>query len=180
VPSPSSDPLKQSRPGVSPARQNASSNDLDLRSDGDIPRAEHREKTRILIVEDSEDHSELLLRQLRKSHLDGHVRVIGDGQEAWDFLERECHCDELIAVFLDLHLPSLDGIKLLRQIRGRPELATVSVIVISSSDNPADRKACEDLRVSAFVSKPVSFATFSKAVADVFHSTETQRLPRPE
>ena len=150
------------------------------RPTADLSRGERGEKTRILIVEDSEDHSELLLRQLRKSHLDGHVRIIGDGLEAWDFLDGKCCCDDLIAIFLDLHLPSLDGVELLQRIRAHPELSSVSVIVITSSDNPAAHAACRELNVSAFVGKPVSFSTFSKTVADVFHSTETRELARPE
>lgn len=164
------------------------SGDLRLPDDGEgaesisgvVPKARRPEKTRILVVEDSEDHNELLLRQLRKAKLDRNVRIITDGRQAWDFLERECRHDELVAIFLDLHLPSIDGVDLLRRIRQHPRLNQVSVIVITSSDDPADRLACRELNVCAFVSKPVSFSVFSKAVADVFHSTETQRLSCPE
>jgi CheY-like chemotaxis protein len=149
---------------------------LPLAMTADVPRAERPEKTRILVVEDSDDHSELLLRQLRKSHLDGHVKIVRDGLEAWHFLDRQCRVSELIAVFLDLHIPSLDGIVLLRKIREHPRLKPVSVVVISSSDDPADRVECLRLGVSSFVSKPVSFANFSKTVANVFHSSESRRL----
>jgi CheY-like chemotaxis protein len=138
------------------------------------------DQARILVIEDSDDHNELLLRQLRKSHLDSHVKLMADGQEAWDFLSHEPNCSDLIAIFLDLHLPSLDGVQLLRQIRKNPRLSGIPVIVITSSDNPDDYRQCRALKASAFINKPVSFATFSKAVADVFHSTETRRLSRPE
>lgn len=174
----SSDPFQNLRANREPTPDEAAAGAGKPRAD--VPRSDRNDKTRILVVEDSEDHSELLLRQLRKSHLDGHVRIIGDGQEAWNFLDRQCRCDDLIAIFLDLHLPSLDGVQLLRQIRAHPELSSVSIIVITSSDNPADYAACRELSVSAFVSKPVSFSTFSKTVADVFHSTETRRLAHPE
>jgi len=163
---------------LAPGRGNEKTNHLALTPD--IRKEEQPEKTRILIIEDSDDHSELLLRQLRKSHLDRHVKIIADGAEAWDFLEHKCRVQELVAIFLDLHLPSLDGIVLLRQIREHPRLKDLSVVVISSSENPADRAECLRLRVSAFVSKPVSFSTFSKSVADVFHSNETRQLTRPE
>jgi CheY-like chemotaxis protein len=146
----------------------------------DRPPAERGDSTRILIVEDSEDHCELLLRQLRKSNLDAHVKIIGDGQAAWDYLQQSCRRGELIAIFLDLHLPSMDGLQILRQIRRHPELSSVSVIVISSSDDPAVREECRALNVYAFASKPISFSTFSKTVADVFHSADTRSRNRPE
>jgi CheY-like chemotaxis protein len=125
---------------------------------------------RILVVEDSSDHSELLLRQLRKAHLDSHVKIIDNGSDAWRFLSSGSNCDKLIAIFLDLKIPSLSGIKLFRKIRSRAGLASLPVIVVSSSDEPSERLECQKLRATAIIEKPVTFFAFSKVVADVFHS----------
>jgi CheY-like chemotaxis protein len=123
-------------------------------------------------VEDNPDDRELLLRQLRKSGMDSHVKFISNGQEALDFLvrpEAARLADELIAIFLDLKLPSLSGLELLRRLRRQPYLQETPVIVMTSSNDPNDLEECRRLKVTNYVSKPVTFTSFSKAVADVFH-----------
>jgi CheY-like chemotaxis protein len=127
---------------------------------------------RVLVVEDNPDDRELLLRQLRKSRMDNHVRFISNGQEALDFLlslQASSLADELIALFLDLNLPALSGLELLRRLRLRNEFQYLPVIVMTSSNDPKDLEECHRLKVASYVSKPVSFDSFSKAVADVFH-----------
>ena len=77
---------------------------------------------RVLVIEDNADDRELLLRQLHKSGMDGHVKFISDGQEALDFLTgptAPIGTENLIAILLDLRLPSLSGLELLRQLRSR-------------------------------------------------------------
>jgi CheY-like chemotaxis protein len=127
---------------------------------------------RVVVIEDNADDRELLLRQLRKSGMDNHVKFIANGQEALDFLINPTSSSlakELIAVFLDLKLPSIDGLELLRRIRATEYLKNLPVIVMTSSNDPKDIEECRRLKVTSYVSKPVSFTTFSKSVADVFH-----------
>jgi CheY-like chemotaxis protein len=129
-------------------------------------------QVRVLVIEDNEDDRELLLHQLRKSGMDQHVRFISDGREALDFLtgpRAPTLAQSLIAVLLDLKLPSVSGLELLRKIRGREELRAIPVIVMTSSNDPKDLEECSKLKVLNYVSKPVTFTAFSKAVADVFH-----------
>lgn len=132
---------------------------------------------RVLVVEDDADDRELLLRQLRKSGMDSHVKFISNGREALDFLTTArppSLASELIAIFLDLKLPALSGLELLRSLRQQEDLQNIPVIVMTSSNDPKDLAECQRLRVTNYVSKPVTFMSFSKAVADVFH------LPRPD
>jgi two-component system response regulator len=140
---------------------------------------------RVIVIEDNADDSELLLRQLRKSGMGEHVKFIANGQQALDFLigpGAQASADELIAIFLDLKLPSLNGLELLRRLRAhkKNKLRNLPVIIMTSSNNPADMEECKRLNVTGYVPKPVSFTTFSKAVADVFHLPKAGDSLAPE
>src|ERR1700734_720491 len=123
------------------------------------------DSVRVIVIEDNADDSELLLRQLIKSGMDGHVKFITNGQEALDFLtgpRAPILAKELIAIFLDLNLPLLGGLELLRRLRAIDMLRDIPVIVMTSSNDPDDMDECRRLKVTSYVPKPVSFNTFSK------------------
>jgi CheY-like chemotaxis protein len=126
---------------------------------------------RVLVVEDNADDRDLLLRQLRKTGMADHVKFISDGKEALAYLtvSDPLPVHELIAIFLDLNLPTLNGLDLLRKLRQGDRFQTTPVIVMTSSNNPQDLEECRRLKVTQYVSKPVTLSSFSKAVADVFH-----------
>lgn len=129
-------------------------------------------QTRILIVEDNPDDEVLLLRQLRKAQLDQHVKVISDGKEAVEYLNStDRHGDEILALFLDLNLPGINGLHILERVRANPRIRGLPVIVMTSSNSPEDLERCHQLGVSCYVQKPITFATFSKAIADSFQSS---------
>ncbi len=131
---------------------------------------------RVLVVEDNADDRELLLRQLRKTGMSDHVKFISDGKEALNFLTAPDPlpvAQELVAIFLDLNLPSLSGLDLLRALRECERFQATPVIVMTSSNDPRDLEECRRLNVTNYVSKPVTFISFSKAVADVFHLPRT-------
>jgi CheY-like chemotaxis protein len=135
---------------------------------------------RVLVIEDNADDRELLQRQLRKSGMDQQVRFISDGREALDFLtgpQAPSLAETLIAILLDLQLPSVSGLDLLRKVRESDGLRTTPVIVMTSSNNPHDLEECRKLNVLNYVSKPVTFTSFSKAVANVFHSPGSGSSP---
>ena len=135
---------------------------------------------RVLVIEDNNDDSDLLVRQLQRNNFAGSVKVVDDGQAAWDLLSDEASRQDLIAIFLDLKLPRLSGLSLLARIRSHGDLGAVPVFVMTSSNDPADLAECTRLGVDGYIAKPVSFAAFSKAVADLFHTPIIKSYARVE
>jgi CheY-like chemotaxis protein len=123
--------------------------------------------TRVVVIEDDPDDRDLLIRQLHKSKIDDHVKFLADGKEAFDFLSNlppaRPFCN-LIAIFLDLKLPLMNGVELLQRIRQIPRVQNVPVIIMTGSIDPRDFEACQRLNVAAFIPKPVTFDSFSKAI----------------
>jgi two-component system, response regulator len=135
---------------------------------------------RVLVIEDNQDDRELLLHQLRKSGLDSQVKFVTDGGDALDFLTQlssSSFSGSLIAIFLDLKLPGIDGLELLRRLRSQEVFQNLPVIVMTSSNDPKDIEECRRLKVANYVAKPVTYSSFSKAVADVFHRRRSETGP---
>lgn len=136
-----------------------------------MARSKRQKMTRILVVEDSTDDQELLMRQLRKADLADHIRFIGNGNEALKFLmgpDADDIATNLRAIFLDLNLGDMRGIDLLRKVREEEAYVDTPVIVMTSSNDPSDLQDCQRLNVAHYITKPVSLAAFAKAIADTF------------
>jgi two-component system response regulator len=131
----------------------------------------------ILIIEDNSDDEALLLRQLKKAELERHIKVIHDGGKALEYLmDERFKCEDMAAIFLDLHLPTIDGLRLLEAIRSESRLEKIPVIVMTSSNAPEEMEQCRELGVSSYVNKPVTFSSFAKAFADTF---QERRVSNP-
>jgi CheY-like chemotaxis protein len=129
----------------------------------------------ILVVEDNVDDSFLLTRQLARVDLQDQVRVIGDGQDALEFL---LHASPVpYAVFLDLQLPRLSGIELLQEIRKEPRHYALPVIVMTGSIDPEDVERCARLGVFAYLPKPIGLDIFRKIIG--CGKSGGSFLPRP-
>jgi len=125
--------------------------------------------SRILLVEDNEDDIALTLRALHKNNLGNDLVVVRDGVEALDFLRCQgAHAGrsqdilpELI--LLDLKLPKLDGLEVLRQIRAEKRTQLLPVVVLTSSAEDRDVIESYKLGANSYVQKPVDFAAFVEA-----------------
>jgi CheY-like chemotaxis protein len=117
-------------------------------------------------VEDNVDDSFLLTRQLARAHLEDCVTVVGDGEDAYKILMETA--TPPLAMFLDLRLPGMSGIKLLEKIRQEPRLETMPVVIMTDSVDPGDVEACTKLGVTAYLPKPVGITTFIKIITHLF------------
>jgi len=128
------------------------------------------DKKGILMVEDNTDDEKLMLMSLRKSGVANDVVVARDGQAALDLLHGSEPSAEVLrpmVVLLDLHLPKIDGLEVLRRIRGDDRTRHLPVVVLSSSDEENDRIKSYHLGANSYVCKPVDFAAFASAVKEL-------------
>lgn len=141
----------------------------------------HSPLLRVLVIEDNEDDEELLKRQLIKSGMIEHVKFIRDGKEAWDFLYQDSKklSETIMVIFLDLKLPGLGGLDLLGKLRNDSHLRRIPISVMTSSNDPQDLNRCTELDVDNYIEKPVTFSSFSKAIADVFHTPQKAYAASP-
>jgi two-component system, response regulator len=124
----------------------------------------------ILLVEDNPDDEALTLRAFRKNNVTNEVVVARDGVEALDYLfgtgiyaNRDVSVSPQV-VILDLKLPKIDGLEVLRRLRAAPQTKLLPVVILTSSNEERDRLEGYGLGANSYVRKPVDFAEFLDAV----------------
>ena len=127
----------------------------------------------ILLVEDNPDDEELTLLSLRKNNLAHDIVVVRDGVEAIEFLlgnGQYAHRDVAqvpTVILLDLKLPKLDGLGVLKRLRAEERTRNLPVVVLTSSSQDADVIASYNLGANSYVRKPVEFGAFVEAVSSL-------------
>ena len=132
-----------------------------------------QEMVEILLVEDNPTDAELAMRALKKNNLSNKLVWVKDGAEALDFLycrgayaNRECnHIPHVI--LLDLRLPKVDGLEVLRTVKNDERTRYIPVVVLTSSKEDRDVAESYKLGVNSYISKPVEFDAFAKTVAEL-------------
>jgi CheY-like chemotaxis protein len=127
---------------------------------------------KILLVEDNPNDAELTLEALSEKRLANEVIWLKDGQEALDFLYcTGIHQDREkinpVLILLDIKMPRVDGLQVLKQIKGDPKLRTIPVVILTSSREEADILDGYNHGVNAFVVKPVNFTDFMHSVSSL-------------
>jgi two-component system response regulator len=125
----------------------------------------------ILLVEDNAQDAELTIRALKKHNFTNHLVHVKDGAEALDFLfgrgiyEGRDTAQRPRVVMLDLKLPKVDGLEVLRIIKNDANLCNLPVVVVTSSTEDPDMKTAYELGVNSYVVKPVEFDSFVSAMS---------------
>ena len=120
----------------------------------------------ILLVEDNMDDANLTIRTLNKHRLANNLLHVQDGEEALNYLFDENNKMPKI-ILLDLKMPKVDGIEVLRKLKSDPDRKKVPVVVLTSSKEEQDIFESYNLGVNAYIVKPVDFDQFVKAVSDL-------------
>lgn len=124
----------------------------------------------ILLVEDNPNDELLTLRAFKKNNILNEIAVVRDGQEALDFLfcegdyiERDKHSNPQV-ILLDLNLPKLDGLEVLRQLRAYESTSLIPVVIMTTSDEQNDLISSYKLGANSYVRKPVELENFMAAI----------------
>ncbi len=123
----------------------------------------------ILIVDDDEGHAILIRQNLETAGLGNRIAHFRDGQEVLDFLflrdaNRARLHGETYLLLLDIRMPKVDGIEVLRQLKGDPELRKMPVIMLTTDDDARAVERCHRLGCSAYIQKPVDYDRFTVAI----------------
>ncbi len=131
------------------------------------------ESREILLVEDNPMSLELTLHALKSSHLLKQIHVVSDGAQALDYVFRRGQYadrnpnDPPVLVLLDLKLPHVAGLEILRQLRAEPSTHLIPVVIFSRSDNERDIAESYALGANGYVVKPVEYDKFSRVIGEV-------------
>lgn len=127
----------------------------------------------ILFAEDSEDDAMLTMRALKKSGLDNKLHHVKDGAEALDFM----YCRGVYAsrniqehpklILLDLKMPKVSGIEVLEKIKSDPNIKSIPVVILTSSQEDPDIKKCYDLGANSYIVKPVDSDKFFQSIKEL-------------
>ena len=131
------------------------------------------DEVEILVVEDNQEDAELTIRALTKQRLANKIVHLMDGAEALDFIYGQGNysgrdINQVPKVILiDLKMPKVSGLEVLKQIKTDPRLKTIPVVILTSSAEDPDIKEAYDLGANSYIVKPVDFNVFFKTVADL-------------
>jgi len=130
-------------------------------------------RVQVLLVEDNETDAELCIRALRKKNLANDLVWLKDGAEALDFIyahgaySDHDNADKPNLILLDLRMPKVDGVEVLKELKSDERTKTIPVIILTSSTENPDMEKCYRLGANSFVSKPVEFEAFADAAAKI-------------
>ncbi len=127
----------------------------------------------VLLVEDNMDHAELVIRTMEDHRIANKIKHFLDGQTALDYLLRRNGYEDAVSsprphmILLDLRLPRVDGLEVLRIIKEQEELKSIPVVILTTSEADKDMVRAYDHHVNSYLVKPVGFDDFSKLMNDL-------------
>jgi CheY-like chemotaxis protein len=123
----------------------------------------------ILLAEDDEGHASLVQRNLKRAGIANDLIHVKDGQEALDFIQCQgAYATRVrngpLLLLLDINMPRLDGVEVLRQVKADEKTAKIPVVMLTTTDDPREIQRCYELGCSVYVTKPVAYEEFVEAI----------------
>jgi CheY-like chemotaxis protein len=149
----------------------------------DEPTSATGELVTIVFAEDDDGHAELIKRNLHRAGLRNGLVRLKDGQEVLDHFRGPDACNShgrACVLLLDIKMPRVDGIEVLRQLKADPKTATVPVIMLTTTDDPREIKRCYELGCNVYVTKPVEYEPFIEAIRRLGFFLQVVKLPTSE
>ncbi|MBN8970005.1 MAG: response regulator [Rhizobiales bacterium] len=124
---------------------------------------------KIIMVEDDEGHARLIERNIRRSGVNNAIMPFANGTEALNFLlgadgTGATHKDQALLILLDLNLPDMTGIDILKQVKENSYLKYAPVVVLTTTDDAEEIKRCYALGCNVYITKPVNYENFANAI----------------
>ena len=133
----------------------------------------------LLIVDDDEGHAILIRENLESAGVPNRIEHCRDGQAALDFLaSRPPTPSDSYIVLLDIRMPKVDGIEVLRRIRADPDLQLLPIIMLTTTDDARDVQRCHQLGCSGYIQKPVDYDKFADAIHRIGRFVPLLLVPR--
>ena len=134
--------------------------------------ANHATEITVLIADDDDGHAMLIQEHLEDAGIHNPIMRFRDGAEAWAFLSGQGLAaglpardpDQSYMLLLDIRMPRMDGVEVLRRIKAHPELRALPVIMLTTTDDPREVAECYALGCNSYVTKPVIFEDFSEVI----------------
>ena len=126
----------------------------------------------ILIAEDDAGHARLMEKNLTRAGLNNRMQRFANGQEVLDFLFRRGEGPKRILeksylLLLDIRMPKVDGVEVLRQVKADSELRKIPVIMLTTTDDPREVERCHSIGCSSYIVKPVDYDKFAEAIKNL-------------
>jgi CheY-like chemotaxis protein len=123
----------------------------------------------IIMIEDDEGHARLIERNIRRSGVNNEIMPFTTGTEALAFLfgsdgSGSQHRGKALLILLDLNLPDMTGIDILRQVKENKHLKSAPVVILTTTDDSQEIKRCYELGCNVYITKPVNYESFANAV----------------
>ncbi len=123
----------------------------------------------IVMIEDDEGHARLIERNIRRSGVNNEIKPFSDGTSAMKYLLGKDgsgieHKGQALLILLDLNLPDMSGIEILRQVKENKYLKSTPVVVLTTTDDSNEIKRCYELGCNVYITKPVNYESFANAI----------------
>jgi CheY-like chemotaxis protein len=136
----------------------------------------------IVLVEDDDGHANLVERNLKRAGVSNGIQRLKDGQEALDFIHgvgdfAGRNLNKPMLLLLDIKMPRVDGVEVLRQLKSDSQTALVPVIMLTTTDDPREIQRCYELGCSVYITKPVDYQAFVEAINRLGLFLQVVRIP---